>query len=82
MIRDTQTNVPANRAVLLLPTGTKAARELTLVDSGTTGVSEMVRVNSEEFVTAQWYTLDGRKLDAIPTKKGLYILNGKKVVIK
>ena len=81
-IKETQTNVPANRAVLLLPTGTKAARELALVDSGTTGVSEKVRVNSEEFATAQWYTLDGRKLDAIPTKKGLYILNGKKVVIK
>jgi len=25
-----------------------------------------------------WYTLDGRKLDKMPTKKGLYISNGKK----
>ncbi len=30
----------------------------------------------------KWYTLDGRKLDTKPTKKGVYILNGKKVVIK
>ena len=29
-----------------------------------------------------WYTLDGRKLDAKPTTKGLYINGGKKVAIK
>jgi hypothetical protein len=29
-----------------------------------------------------WYTLDGRKLDGKPTKKGMYIVNGKKIVIK
>ena len=30
----------------------------------------------------QWYDMNGRKLDAKPTKKGVYILNGKKVAIK
>ena len=29
-----------------------------------------------------WYTLDGRKLDKKPTQKGLYIHNGRKVVVK
>ncbi len=29
-----------------------------------------------------WYSLDGRKLNGKPTKKGLYIVNGKKIVIK
>ena len=29
-----------------------------------------------------WYTLDGRKLDTKPTQKGMYIHNGKKVVVK
>ena len=29
-----------------------------------------------------WYTLDGRKLNKKPTKKGLYIHNGRKTVIK
>ena len=29
-----------------------------------------------------WYTIDGRKLDSVPTKKGLYIHKGKKVVKK
>ena len=30
----------------------------------------------------QWYTIEGRKLDGKPTKKGLYIHNGKKEVVK
>ena len=29
-----------------------------------------------------WYTLDGHKLDGKPTAKGIYVNNGKKVVIK
>ncbi len=29
-----------------------------------------------------WYTLDGHQLPAAPTKKGLYIKDGKKVIIK
>ena len=46
--------------------------------SRTTGIST-VGTASE---TDGWYSLDGRKLDGKPTKKGLYINNGKKVVIK
>jgi hypothetical protein len=30
----------------------------------------------------QWYDMKGRKLEGKPTKKGVYVLNGKKVVIK
>lgn len=29
-----------------------------------------------------WYTLDGRKLNGKPTRKGIYIYNGKKIAIK
>ena len=48
-----------------------------------TGISEKVIVKSEKFATAAgWYTLDGRKLDGRPTKKGLYIHGGRTVVIK
>ena len=32
--------------------------------------------------SSTWYTLDGRKLNGKPTTKGLYINNGRKVVIK
>ena len=31
---------------------------------------------------AEWFTLDGRRLNEKPTAKGIYILNGKKVVVK
>ena len=31
---------------------------------------------------SEWYTLDGRKLSGKPTQRGIYINNGKKVVIK
>jgi len=56
------------------------ARSIKLVFEGeTSGLSEELRVKSEEFATAQWYTIDGRKV-ATPNKKGVYIQNGKKVV--
>ena len=29
-----------------------------------------------------WYTLDGRKLNGKPTQKGMYVKNGRKVVVK
>ncbi|MBR6190227.1 MAG: leucine-rich repeat protein [Prevotella sp.] len=34
------------------------------------------------FEAGAWYTLDGVKLDGKPTKKGLYIHGGRKVVVK
>lgn len=49
----------------------------TLVDDEITGIS---RVESE-VVNDVWYNLKGQRIDA-PTKKGLYIKNGKKVVVK
>ena len=30
----------------------------------------------------EWYTLDGQKLSGKPTKRGVYIYNGKKAVVK
>ena len=29
-----------------------------------------------------WYTVDGRKLNGVPTTKGVYIRNGKKIIVK
>lgn len=56
---------------------------LNFEEEGTTTLREKGIVKSEEFATAtEWYTLDGVKLSGKPTKKGLYIHGGKKVVIK
>jgi len=57
------------------------AFSMNLGDGETTSISEELRVESEEFATAtEWYTLDGRKLQGQPTQKGVYIVNGKKVI--
>ena len=32
--------------------------------------------------TDEWYTIEGQKLSGKPTKKGVYIYNGKRVVIR
>ncbi len=49
--------------------------------SGTTGMLN-VSTNTEDIGEADtWYTLDGTQLQGKPTKKGIYIVNGKKVVI-
>ena len=41
-----------------------------------------VTANGQMVPVEGWYTLNGVKLNGIPTEKGLYINNGKKVVIK
>ena len=35
-----------------------------------------------EWTMENWYTLDGVRLSGKPTKKGMYINNGKKVIVK
>ena len=41
-----------------------------------------VNVNDNENVNDNWCDLNGRKLDKKPTQKGVYIQNGRKLVIK
>ena len=51
-------------------------------DGETTSVNEELRMKNEESAAAQWYTLDGVRLSGKPSSKGIYIVNGKKIVIK
>ena len=49
----------------------------------TTGIGTLDTETGEmTFDSEAWYTLDGVRLSGKPTKKGLYINNGKKIVIK
>ena len=69
----------------LAQSGNSNARSLDIiVDDETTAIeSEKVTVNSEKFAAATvWYTIDGRRLTKALTQKGIYIHNGKKVVMK
>jgi len=50
-------------------------------ESETNGI-ETVQRSTINVQLESWFTLDGRKLSGKPTKGGLYIHNGKKVVIK
>lgn len=72
----------ANKAYLQLQLDGDA-RELSIVfdDGETTSISEKLKVKSEEFApAAAMYDLQGRRV-AQPTK-GLYIVNGKKYIVK
>ena len=48
---------------------------------GTTSIMDVNSFNDMLNVDG-WYTIEGKKLNAAPTQKGVYIQNGKKVVIK
>jgi hypothetical protein len=47
-----------------------------------TGISDASLVNSEKVNNEKWYDMNGRQLQQKPTKGGVYILNGKKVVLR
>ena len=72
-------SIPSGKAYLTIASG-GAPEFLGFSFGETTDLSEKVRVNSEKFATAPVYNLNGQRV-AQPTK-GLYILNGRKVVIK
>lgn len=58
-------------------------RSLQIVVQDTeTGVSRIVRDENREAQNAAWFSLDGRRLKGKPTQKGIYITNGKKVIIR
>ena len=69
------------------PSNPNAARAITLNfgDDEATGIVS-AEANSSLFTLhsslSEWFTLDGRRLDGQPTQRGIYINNGKKVVIK
>ena len=77
----TALNIGANKCWLAVPvTGVSSARALSIVfDSETTGIGSVLSGTTAE---GDWYDLNGRKLNRKPTRKGVYIVNGKKVVVK
>lgn len=47
-----------------------------------TGISDISEDNDIRIVDDIWYSLDGRKLSRRPNQKGMYINNGRKIVVK
>ena len=72
-------DIAANKAWLEVSATASAAPQIRLVFNSATGIE---RVDGGQLTVDSWYSLDGRRLPGKPTKKGVYIVNGKKVVIK
>ena len=51
---------------------------IVLVKNESTGIESMSEVKSQ--MPEVWYTLDGHRIQGLPTKSGIYIVNGKKVL--
>ncbi len=61
-------------------TGSNAKGFILALDTDTpTGITNAAVTNKKD--TNTWYTLDGIRLNAAPTQKGIYIHQGKKIVI-
>lgn len=54
----------------------------TLIEPTETPTEITLTPSSKDEDSDCWYTLDGRKLDVVPTAKGVYVKNNRKVVIK
>lgn len=76
----------ANSAYLQLSEAHARARALYLVisdgDSEIDGIEDIELGDAEVVKVKSIYTLSGTRLNTLPTKKGIYIINGKKVYIK
>lgn len=59
-------------------TGAMHSRSIIIVEDGATGI----RLIDGDRADGDWYDLSGRRLSGKPASKGVYIQNGKKVVIK
>lgn len=67
-----------NKAVLAVPTPASGAKDFIEVNGGATSIST---IDNSQFTIDSCYDLSGRRV-AQPTQKGIYIVNGKKIVIK
>ena len=71
--------VAANKCWLEISNSANAAPAMTIVFGEVTGIGV---IDKGQLTNDIWYDLNGRKLEGRPTKKGVYINNGRKVVIK
>ena len=74
--------IAAQRCWLEVPkTSAQSAPVISIVIDGmSTGIDGLTPTLSEG--EGDWYDLNGRKLNKKPTAKGVYVVNGKKVVVK
>ena len=85
-VKSTSGTIPAHRCYLLVATSVASGTRSFGIDhgDGTTALREVKsgEVKGEKWADGAWHDLQGRRLSAKPTKSGLYLRNGAKVVIK
>ena len=80
-------NIPAHKAYLY-DNSSNLARELTMVFGDEAGVTPLLSPEGEEGASPRgglvgvWYSLDGRRLSNKPSQRGVYINNGRKIVVQ
>lgn len=79
-MRSKSGNLSAGKCYLLLQSDFYPETPL-LIGANTTGITTL-NVDRGILSDDSWYTLDGRRLQGRPTQKGLYVTNGKKMIIK
>jgi hypothetical protein len=81
----TTVNVPAFRCYAPKPTDLNFAKGFTFVledESVVNGIDGLTDDATQEEGEGNWYTVEGVKLNGKPTAPGIYINNGKKIVVK
>jgi hypothetical protein len=78
--------LPANRSYLRLPSSVVGETKVVKLWWGNeepspiaTSISEATR---DKIQSEEWFTLEGMKLNGKPAEKGIYIRNGKKIIIR
>lgn len=75
--------IPAGSVYLTKPEQQRTRGFYSLVDDNkTTGIYSASLNDNGGMINEKWYDLQGRRYDTQPTRKGIYIHNGRKVVIK
>ena len=77
-VRGMESNSPYNVVEVEAEVIYVKAGSLDGVNDGTVGIRS---IDEGQFTNDIWYNLNGQRIDT-PTKKGLYIKNGKKVLVK
>ena len=70
-----------HKAYLKVPADVAAGAKGFTFGGATTGINT-INDNTNDNAKGNWYTIDGQRLNTVPTQKGIYIHNGKKVVVK
>ena len=81
---DGTAQIPGFSAYVIYPEKPSAAGSRIYVEDFENGatVIKQIGADGKAYTVDGWYTLNGVKLQGMPTEKGIYINNGKKVVVK